>query len=103
MSGEAPATPVIVPQTSPPPDVSPPDGTLVERPYRSLVKAISWRVTGTVDTVVISFLITGHLSWAVSIGAVELVTKITLYYLHERVWAHIRFGRTYVQPPEFEI
>ena len=78
-------------------------GTYVDKPYRSLLKAISWRVTGTIDTVVISYLITGQLTWAVSIGAVELFTKVTLYYVHERLWARIPLGRTYAPPPEFEI
>ena len=66
---------------------------MVEKPYRSLVKAISWRATGTVDTIVVSLLVTGQLKLAVSIGAIELVTKVCLYYLHERVWNNIPFGR----------
>ena len=64
-----------------------------EKPYRSIVKALSWRLTGTVDTMVISFLITGHLKMAVSIGLVEVVTKVCLYYVHERVWNRIALGR----------
>lgn len=65
----------------------------VDKHYRSLAKAISWRATGTIDTVVISFLITGKMGWALSIGFVELFTKTTLYYLHERMWNKISFGR----------
>ncbi len=61
---------------------------------RSVVKAISWRATGTLDTMVVSFLVTRRLKLALSIGFVELFTKIALYYLHERVWDKIRFGRT---------
>ena len=64
-----------------------------EKPYRSLVKAISWRVTGTCDTILISFLITGHAKMAISIGFVELFTKIALYYIHERIWNRLDFGR----------
>ena len=64
-----------------------------EKPYRSLVKAISWRVTGTCDTILISWLITGHAKMAISIGFVELFTKIALYYVHERVWNRLDFGR----------
>lgn len=71
---------------------------MVEKPSRSLVKAISWRVTGTLDTILISFLITGKLKWAVSIGAVELFTKVCLYYAHERVWNRLAFGR--IKPRE---
>jgi uncharacterized membrane protein len=64
-----------------------------EKPYRSLVKAISWRATGTVDTILISWLITGHAKMAFSIGFVELFTKVFLYYVHERVWNRLSFGR----------
>ncbi len=60
---------------------------------RSVVKAISWRVTGTVDTILISWLITREFKFALSIGLVELFTKIFLYYGHERLWNRISFGR----------
>jgi len=66
---------------------------MVEKPYRSVVKAFSWRVAGTLDTIIISFLITGHAKWAVSIGCVELFTKMFLYYVHERIWNRLSFGR----------
>src|ERR1051325_3738584 len=58
----------------------------VERHRRSLVKAVSWRLTGTLDTFIISFIVTGHFKIAGSIAATELLTKIGLYYLHERAW-----------------
>ncbi len=64
-----------------------------EKHYRSIVKAISWRVTGTVDTIVISWLITREVKLALSIGFVEVFTKIFLYYVHERLWTRISFGR----------
>jgi uncharacterized membrane protein len=64
-----------------------------EKHYRSLVKALSWRVTGTMDTFVISYLITGQASWALKISGVELFTKIFLYYVHERIWTRISFGK----------
>ena len=71
---------------------------MTERHYRSVVKAISWRVTGTLDTIVISFLITGQAKWALSIGFVELFTKVALYYVHERIWNRLSFGRVKPQP-----
>jgi len=71
---------------------------MTEKPYRSIVKAISWRATGTVDTIMISFLITGQPTWALKIGFVELFTKIALYYVHERIWNKLSFGR--VKPKE---
>ncbi len=67
---------------------------MVEKHYRSLTKAVSWRVTGTLDTtIIISFLVTGRIKPAISIGFIELFTEIRLYYLHERLWNKIRFGR----------
>ena len=59
---------------------------------RSLLKAISWRATGTLDTIVVSFLVTGQLRLAFSIGFVEFFTKIGLYYVHERVWNRVPSG-----------
>lgn len=53
---------------------------------KSLAKSISWRVVGTLDTMVISFFVTGQLVMAVSIGSIEVITKIALYYFHERIW-----------------
>ena len=66
---------------------------MIEKHYRSLMKAVSWRATGTVDTICISFLVTGEIKLAVSIGAIELLTKILLYYAHERIWDRISIGR----------
>ena len=68
---------------------------------RSLLKAISWRATGTIDTILISFLVTGRVKLAVSIGVVELFTKIGLYYVHERVWNSIGYGRR--KPEDYSI
>ena len=65
----------------------------MEKPHRSFVKAISWRATGTLDTIVVSFVVTGKFKTAVSIGFIELFTKICLYYFHERLWNRIPFGR----------
>ncbi len=64
-----------------------------EKLKRSLVKTISWRVVGTIDTIVISYLITGTLALAFSIGFVELVSKLVLYFFHERAWNKIKWGK----------
>ncbi len=56
----------------------------------SLYKAISWRVVGTLDTILISYLITGKWNFAISIGAVEVFTKIMLFYLHDRTWEYFK-------------
>ena len=76
---------------------------LVEKPIRSIAKAISWRVTGTIDTVIVSYVLTGSPKAALSIGFAELFTKMALYYLHERAWMRIKFGKDVVKPPEYEI
>ena len=60
---------------------------------RSLAKAVSWRVTGTVDTFLISWLITGQVLIAGGIALTEIVTKIFLFWLHERAWNRITWGR----------
>jgi uncharacterized membrane protein len=61
--------------------------------YRSVAKAVTWRLTGSIDTFVLSFLITGNIRIAGSISAVEVVTKILLFYGHERLWALIAWGK----------
>jgi adenylylsulfate kinase len=57
---------------------------------RSIAKAISWRTLGTIDTFVLSWIITGQVELAAAIGGVELITKTALYYLHERLWTKIK-------------
>lgn len=59
---------------------------------RSLAKTITWRVAASIDTFVISFLITGSFGWAGSIASIEIVSKMAFYYLHERAWAHVGWG-----------
>lgn len=56
---------------------------------RSVVKAISWRVTGSIDTFVLSFIFTGSVKVAGSIAGAEAITKMILYYFHERAWSVI--------------
>lgn len=64
-----------------------------EAHLRSVAKAVSWRVVGSLDTFVLSYLVTGNLVWAGSIASVETITKIFLFYVHERAWRRIRWGR----------
>jgi len=72
-----------------------------DKAYRSVIKSLSWRVLGTLDTMVISYFITGSLVMAASIGSIEVVTKMVLYYLHERAWNRIELGK--IQEPEYHI
>lgn len=64
-----------------------------EQHRRSFAKAVSWRITGTVDTFIISLLITGELALASGIALTEVLTKICLYWLHERAWNKISWGK----------
>jgi adenylylsulfate kinase len=57
---------------------------------RSLLKAISWRTLGTIDTFVLSWIITGRVDLAAAIGGFEIITKTALFYLHERAWTKIK-------------
>lgn len=58
---------------------------------RHIAKAITWRIVGTLDTIVLAWLITGSGLAGLKIGGLELTTKTILYYIHERVWFKIRF------------
>ena len=62
---------------------------------RSFIKAITWRVTASLDTFFISYIITGRFDWATSIAFFEIITKAILYYLHERGWNKVNWGRIY--------
>ncbi|MFT6370215.1 MAG: putative membrane protein [Maribacter sp.] len=64
-----------------------------ERPIRSIAKAISWRVIGTLDTLLISYLLTGKAALAASIASIDFVTKMFLYFFHERIWNNINWGK----------
>jgi uncharacterized membrane protein len=60
---------------------------------RSLAKAISYRLTGTFFTILVSLLVSGQIKVALSIGFIEIFTKTGVFYLHERLWDKIQFGR----------
>lgn len=64
-----------------------------EKATRSIVKALSWRIVGTIDTILISWIITGKIALALSIGLIEVITKMLLYFFHERVWNLIKWGK----------
>ena len=61
---------------------------------RSLVKSISWRITGSSATFLIAYLISGNISIAGTIAAIQLTANTILYYIHERVWNKIRWGQS---------
>lgn len=63
-----------------------------EEHRRSLLKAVSWRLLGSIDTFLLSWLFTGSPKAAGAIASTEVLTKIALYYFHERVWSSVRWG-----------
>ena len=63
-----------------------------ESHIRSILKGISWRVIGTITTILVAYIITGETAAAFQIGGIEVVTKFIFYYLHERAWQFIPRG-----------
>lgn len=59
---------------------------------RSVLKGITWRVVATTTTTIIAYLVTGEVATALSIGAIEFVGKVFIYYLHERAWLLVPEG-----------
>ena len=66
---------------------------MAESHVRSVIKGITWRMLGTIDTMVISYFVTGEITSALKIGGIEVFTKIFLYYLHERTWTLVKWGK----------
>lgn len=61
---------------------------------RHVLKTLTWRLVGTIDTILLGWFITGNLETGAKIGGIELVTKMILYYFHERIWyKYIRIGK----------
>lgn len=59
---------------------------------RHILKTITWRIVGTIDTILLGWLISGDPSIGLTVGGAELFTKMILYYLHERIWYKSNFG-----------
>ena len=57
---------------------------------RHIAKTITWRIVGTLDTILLGYLITGNFETGLHIGGAELITKMILYYFHERIWYNLR-------------
>jgi len=63
-----------------------------ESGWRSTIKTATWRVIASLDTTFLAWIFTGDLATAVSIGGLEIITKLILYFFHERVWSRVQFG-----------
>lgn len=72
-----------------------------ESHQRSIAKAVSWRFFGTIGTCLIVWVISGEFKLAAQVGIIDTLFKIAAFFLHERFWLKVPFGKT--KPPEFEI
>jgi len=59
---------------------------------RHVLKSITWRLVGTIDTILIGWIISGNPLIGLKIGSIEVITKMVLYFIHERVWYKTKFG-----------
>jgi len=73
----------------------------METSTRSIVKAFSYRVLGSASTGLIFYALTGRAALSLGAGMADMVIKIVVYFVHERIWNRIPFGR--IKPPEYEI
>jgi len=67
---------------------------------RSIVKTITWRTIGTLDTILITRIVTGSWAAGAAVGTTELFTKMVLYYLHERGWSKVDWGLEDIDSPD---
>ncbi|GAB4289228.1 MAG: hypothetical protein Kow0090_01870 [Myxococcota bacterium] len=73
----------------------------MEAHRRSIAKAISYRIVGTIITSILVWVVTGELKFAAVVGFTEPIIKSVAFYIHERMWNNINFGRP--KPPEYQI
>jgi len=73
----------------------------METHLRSIAKALSWRIGGTVVTFAVTWLVSGQVELAAKIGLLDTLVKVGAFYFHERLWHRIRFGQR--PAPEYEI
>lgn len=74
---------------------------MMETNARSFAKAVSYRFMGSMATGAIFYVLTGKAGLALGAGVLDMVVKIGIYFVHERLWNHISYGRP--KPPEYEI
>jgi adenylylsulfate kinase len=65
---------------------------------RSVIKALSWRISGTAATTALVFAITRRMTLSLAVGGLEFASKVGLFWLHERIWDRLRFGREQIRP-----
>ncbi|PKL48973.1 MAG: hypothetical protein CVV39_03590 [Planctomycetes bacterium HGW-Planctomycetes-1] len=73
----------------------------MESHLRSILKGLTWRLGGTTVTILIAWLFTGSINIAAKIGIIETILKISIFYIHERLWNRINIGKE--KRPEYQI
>ena len=73
----------------------------METHLRSIVKAVSWRIGGTIVTFIVALVISGNIDLAAKVGLLDTFVKIGAFYFHERIWHRIGLGK--LKQPEYEI
>ena len=73
----------------------------MESHIRSIVKAVTWRAGGTTATFAVAWILTRELELAAQIGLLDTIVKLAAFYVHERIWMKITFGK--LKPPEYRI
>jgi adenylylsulfate kinase len=73
----------------------------MESNSRSIAKAVSYRLLGSACTGLIFFVLTGKMTLSIGAGFLDMIVKVAAYFVHERIWNHIDYGRS--KPPEYEI
>jgi len=68
------------------------DGRVLESKKRHIAKTVTWRFIGTMDTMLLAWIISGNPLTGLKIGSAEVITKMVLYYFHERVWYKMDYG-----------
>jgi len=69
-----------------------------ESKRRSILKTVSWRFWATLTTAILVYVFTGKIEWAVAIGGIEIVIKMIFYFLHERAWNNVNYGKKQRKP-----
>jgi len=73
----------------------------MDSPFRSILKAVTWRTGGTIVTFAVAWILTGKVSVSVGIGLFDALVKVAAFYVHERIWNKLDIGKE--KPPEYQI
>ena len=66
----------------------------VDLKKRTIVKTMTWRITASLTTFIIAWMLTGDLLIGATIGGIEAIAKVFLYYFHERIWNNISWAKS---------